>query len=958
MNRRLSEEELFKRLKSNDVSIIYSALANIANYYGRNCEAMKVLEKYSAIENIISYLEHPKLSSFSVSIIADACLESSLVQEIIKNNAVTVLIRIMKSTVTDQIRSRACRALGNIALSELGFTSIPGQEIVPILVRFLTETVDVNHQQIALRTLRILGKSSKNRVIIVRAKALTSIVSLLHSSHKKVLLSSIKTLSELSANCNKELGNQLINLEVHTILVELYSQAESPAQKCALTTLKNMSYCHEIKNILVKAGVLNTFVEAANNLQDFEISSIAILALCKFLDRVFAFNIEEKNAILKVLIDVLQLNTYKTIHAHIISALFPLSFTPEMTEVLQDYKIVTVLIRLLKYFINFNKFKHVNPEPTICVDNCNSVINYASSFSNLKEGFKKLPSSFPSVLENIPNPEGNAECSKESHFRVDKGPVAGKSLNRKSESNVVSLIDNSESFDKSRTEYSVLSAYDEFAKSEQISSLKLSDSLEQLGKHNIDEENCKLSMLNTECSTSSDHEKKRKAEHLKESTHEFSTHVANGEHKRIKTSEKISVLEEKVKISKTEHLRKADVSDHHILRFLLQIASHNEIRACLDFTNKANFIVLLDYIFLIPNPDSKALKCLSKVAENVNCFEKLIINGFFMAIEENFKKMHDFKICYHCSQVNAIFNHIYLSASTVAESNYGIGILHKLLSSSEKQNQLNALHIISRVVKNMSSGLKLLILGNGLSLLTEFLNDTSKSIKIGAFLCLCELYKKAEPIKSLKETHQIIKGSFSSITHSEPCFKCAYENALQDVTFALDSGEKISASRKDLSQNSEYFDALLNGHFLERSENLIILPDISVKTLTIILHFLHGCQVQYCRNIQMISLDVLLELLSSCERLLLTDIKAFTEKLLLEYMHPNTIFNIYSQAKLYNSFILVAKAVDYVLSIHTFQQNNLLRYFEEFMNSPSYFSFIDDIKRMTENKFKDWLLSS
>ncbi|KFM81437.1 Armadillo repeat-containing protein 5, partial [Stegodyphus mimosarum] len=713
MNRRLSEEELFKRLKSNDVSIIYSALANIASYYGRNCEAMKVLEKYSAIENIISYLEHPKLSSFSVSIIADACLESSLVQEIIKNNAVTVLIRIMKSTVTDQIRSRACRALGNIALSELGFTSIPGQEIVPILVRFLTETVDVNHQQIALRTLRILGKSSKNRVIIVREKALTSIVGLLHSSHKKVLLSSIKTLSELSANCNKELGNQLIDLEVHTILVELYSQAESPAQKCALTTLKNMSYCHEIKNILVKAGVLNTFVKAANNHQDFEISSIAILALCKFLDRVFAFNIEEKNAILKVLIEVLQLNTYKTIHAHIISALFPLSFTPKMTEVLRDYKIVTVLICLLKYFISYSKFKHINREPTTYVDkfdNFSSVIDDASSFSNIKEGFKKLPSSFPSVLGNIPNPEGNAESLKESHFRADKSPVAGKSLNRKSESNVVSLKDNSEFFDKSRTEYSGLSAYDEFAKSDQISSLKLSDSLEQLGKHNIAEENCKLSMLNAECIISSAHEKKRKAEHLKDSASELSVYVINGEYKRIKTSKESSVVEEKEKISKTEHLQKADVSDHHILRFLLQIASHSEIKACLDFTNKTNFIVLLDYIYLIPNPDSKALKCLLKVAENVNCFEKLIVNGFFMAIEENFKKMHDFNICYHCSQVNAIYKRIYLSACTVAESNYGIGILHKLLSSPEKQNQLNALHTISRIVKNMPSGLKLLIL--------------------------------------------------------------------------------------------------------------------------------------------------------------------------------------------------------------------------------------------------------
>lgn len=355
------EKDLAEKLKSSSTSEIYKTLVKIRKNYVRSHDKMKKLEKYSVIKSIIPFMEHPKFCNISLSIIADGCLELSFVNEVIKCDGPKALMRIMNSSVNDDIHNRACRALGNIAKFDIGFKAVHLMKPVSNIINFLSETKDVNCQQTAVRTLMILGKSSKTRELIAQENGLIYIAKLLHSSDAQVLICSIKALANLTNNCTITCARQLLEFEFHKALVKLHSHSEKSVRNHALISLKNLSSLEEIRSGLVKVGAVKLFTEVLSAHESHETSRYAALALCRCLDHIhmWSHNGTDRSVGLKALLAVLKNNNLQDIHISVLTALIPLSFEFNVTDILLNLDVLQILIEILDSFIKRHECKTV-----------------------------------------------------------------------------------------------------------------------------------------------------------------------------------------------------------------------------------------------------------------------------------------------------------------------------------------------------------------------------------------------------------------------------------------------------------------------------------------------------------------------------------------------------------------------------------------------------------------------
>ncbi|CAL1276431.1 unnamed protein product [Larinioides sclopetarius] len=1279
------EVELLKRLKSSNKSDVYNALVKIRKHYVRNYKKMKKLPQTSVIKLLISFIEDPRYCNLALSIIADACLEKNLVFEVIRQDGIQSLIRIMKSLVNDDIQNRACRALGNIAKSEVGLKQVVTLKPVSNILQFLMGTTDKNCQQTAVRTLRILARDSKSREIIVKENGIIYIAKLLNSSSKEVLLCSTKALAELSENCTIGCARQLLEMHSIKMLVELYSHSERDIRTHALTSLKNLSSQEEIRSDLIKVGAVKLFAEIAMSNKSFEMCRLATLALCSCLDHIHMWNNYgvSRHTGLKAILEVLRQRTFEDIHIHIITSLLPLCYECGGSETLFELEIIQILIQNLEHFINRHKTDHIVPvsdsdsliknetPPSLppvelkCNSDdelsCNSYdtlsskdydipltettfkrakINreiscldfddfspvnfstsapvknvskfYNSSYWNLHSSGASSycsPSSSGSNTATSPNfydfsvgspvadpwsPQSDANetglcwspvlnCSDsscdylETEVEVSKkqtsleiiktesmksqlqfDPISPskkklhssnqspKSASNKTDISEISInMTNSEklkcdletqssddkeypAFKKHKSETDVVVTLDEkktknlvqnpkamhkidsseistnrYEKSaidhhgleiintestksklqfdpispskkklhssnqspksasnktdiseisiNMTNSEKLKCDLETQSsddkeypafkKHKsetdvvvtLDEKKTKnlvqnpkamhkidsseistnryeksaidhhgLEIINTESTKSklqfdpiSPSKKKLhssnqspKSASNKTDISEISINMTNSEklkcdletqssddkeypafkkHKS-ETDVVVTLDEKKTKnlVQNPKAMHKIDSSeistcryeksaiDHHVLALLTQLSFHLEKKSNSAIAGRACFSVLMDYMYYIHNPNPKAEKFLLNLVKNRYSFEKLIMSGFVAEMEKRISVVHDPKVCVRCMQINNTYQKLLSAVRQEAESDYGVGTLCHILSTGEKPSQLYAIHAVSKLIVLRSALFRLIIQGNGLSLLLKFLSDESETTSTNAILYLCQLYQN---LKKTSYGESFEKCCFSGTCNTKVVSKCAYKEASSDVTFCV-GNINVSACRDTICCNSEYFNALLKGHFLESNRDSIKIDGISAETLTTIFHFLHGCKTESsCPYIKRIPFAIQLELLSECEKFLLFDVKAYIVDRLCHNLFPKTVPKIYEAAKIFNSPELQKKALHFVLSMNIDKRDALLNCFRELMSLEKDFNFFNDVKILIQSTFRNGVVN-
>lgn len=1029
-----SEKDLVKKLRSSDTSDIYDALLKIRKIYARNQLKMKNLQKYSVVDLIIPFLEHPKFSNISLSIIADGCLELSFVNEVIKYDGIKSLIRIMKSMVNDDIQNRACRAIGNVAKFDIGFKAVHLMKPVPIIINFLTETNDVNCQQTAVRTLNILANSSKTRELIAQENGIICIAKLLCSSNVPLLINSTKAIANLTKNCNISCAKSLVSLEFHKVLVDLYSHSEKSIRNHALMSLKNLSSQEKLRSDLVKVGAVKLFTEILTACESNEMSRLAALAMCNCLDHLHMWsNYGTDRAVgLQALLDVLKSEYLQNIHIHVIVSLMPLSYESKVTDILLNLDVLKIVIEILANYIIKHKCKAVmKPSPeayffykdVISTDSkrtkCytkealspdsqqNSICDFEISkdtkednsydstikISLLKDrpqelcfgkAFSKLDqsrnnfssktsdysgscssvqnyfSSSEIVYEDVSSPSGHTSSGVWSPFSMMEenmshdincwSPVV--SVHSKSPSSENDFADDQE---KEDIKQFTLSGSNKTEILDVNSDISIDCSVLSHNSQSFEHEkemsrfenknNCnKHSSVNREDQSA---KKKLKTEDLNKNlieTDNFQVLPIEG----LKNSEldNKSNLDDNKK-SYNKHLSETvelQTIDHYVILLILQLSFHIEKKSNSQIADKGIFSVLIDYLCFTHNPSPKAVIILENLIKNRYCFEKLILNGFICELEE--KMTSPIYYCVHRSCVNSIYSNLIGIGRQEVASDYGIGTLSHILVTSNRIGQFHAICAMSNLVTEKSALYRLLFQANAFFLMFDFLNDHNISTRKNAIISICKVYQ------SLKKEQKTEKCCLQGTCNMKTSSQCSYKESFLTVTFSVNGGAKILANREKICENSEYFQALLKGHFKETNAGCVSLSCISAENLSTIFHFLHGCgSVRCCPYIERIPFSVLLELLSDCELFLLRNIKAFVEDRLCHHLLPSTVSKIYRQSKIHNSPELAKRALDFVLSINSSQKDTVGKCFEELINLEPNLDFLNDVKSLIKKLF-------
>ncbi|GFS41695.1 armadillo repeat-containing protein 5 [Nephila pilipes] len=980
---------------------------------------MRRLSQAYIIKLLISFIENPKYCNITLSIIADACLERTFLCEIIRHGGIKSLIRLMKSMVNDEIQNRVCRALGNIAKSEIGLKEIITMKPVANILQFLSGTTDKNCQQTAVRTLRILGRNSKSRDLIVKENGIICIAQLLNSSSKEILLCTTKALAELSENCSISCAKQMLEKNSLKILVELNSHSEKDIRVHALTSLKNLSGQEEIRSNLVKVGAVKLFTEVAMDFESYDMSRVATLALCSCLDHIHMWNNYgvSRHYGLKAIVETLKRKNFEDIHIHIISSLLPLCFENAGSKILFELEIIQILIQNLKNFIIYNKVEHsipvfqiepmfknevptslppLKPKPVYSSD-----LNDFSNSKNVSQLTKKNITQtesrrnscidfeyFSSPVKNTPiydssylsfhSSGASSQCSPTSsgsntsaspnyfcdlnlnfpvtnpwaaHSNNDESVYCWSPVMCESEISEVSEVGTESSFESKNGDSSNISDKNTFSSAEEnsvISSNFEEINIEQMSdvvprtlneKYNLKT----ISVYEKECPSS----KKQKTD--------INTQISLGksaENRNIKTS--LQYFETSPKVETSFNRYEKTAIDHHMLALLTQLSFHVEKKSNSEFASISCFSVLMDYMCSIQNPNPKAEKILLNLVSNRYCFEKLIVSGFVTEMEKRITIVHEPRKCSRCLQMSNVYRTLLSAFQKEAESDFGVGTLCHILLTGGKLSQLNAIHAVSKLILVKSSMYKLIIQTNGLSLLLSFITESSETIYSNAVLYLCQLYQN---LKTMNPNKTLEKCCFSGTCNIKVVSKCAYKDAIEttpDVTFYVNE-INILGCRDSICKNSEYFTALLKGHFSESNKDIIVMTNISAETLTTLFHFLHGCKTDSsCPYIKRIPFTILLELLSECEKFLLNDVKTFIEDQLCHNLYPETVYQIYEAAKIYNSDKLIKKTVNYILSMDVTQKDILLNCFQELKSLGEDFNFFSDITSLIQSIFPEW----
>lgn len=93
------------------------------------------------------------------------------------------------------------------------------------------------------------------------------------------------------------------------------------------------------------------------------------------------------------------------------------------------------------------------------------------------------------------------------------------------------------------------------------------------------------------------------------------------------------------------------------------------------------------------------------------------------------------------------------------------------------------------------------------------------------------------------------------------------------VTLKLDDGTSLDADREFLCEKSEFFNSLLKGHFKESNEDVVSLHNVELKSLECLLQLLKS--VDRTADVEVkVNLETLLDVILLCDRYLIPDLCA------------------------------------------------------------------------------------
>jgi hypothetical protein len=231
------------------------------------------------------------------------------------------------------------------------------------------------------------------------------------------------------------------------------------------------------------------------------------------------------------------------------------------------------------------------------------------------------------------------------------------------------------------------------------------------------------------------------------------------------------------------------------------------------------------------------------------------------------------------------------------------------------------------------------------TILKHVTSDISQNSK-GAFIeALCFIGHIVLHTEPKKEADKLVLRHLEN-SASSPSSVCKYESIQsKDITFSVQN-TILSGKKEVLTQSSDLFKAMLEGHYSEAKEEKIHLPNATVFALRYILHYLHGCDLS-CAVLGSVtkcdkSDDTLCDILDTvvlAHQYMLNDLVDFLVRLIPTIVTPGNTCHVFHFGLTYDFPLLVTDCVKQLFASPNVTER--VKGFQNFLLGPDADHFID-----------------
>lgn len=300
---------------------------------------------------------------------------------------------------------------------------------------------------------------------------------------------------------------------------------------------------------------------------------------------------------------------------------------------------------------------------------------------------------------------------------------------------------------------------------------------------------------------------------------------------------------------------------------------------------------LVRYLYDVPSPLQRASQIMSKITSDLHSFEEIVCRGEVLKLIESMVAC-GLKGCKHCRQFRDLGRHWLSNLTLVAESGYGSGVLAHCLLTQGKEIQNWCCLTIPYIVRDKSILRQLLFdclaLDALLDLLEEGKNAMGRTFRqaVDSLTALCtSISEKRSPLRTASQGASGVNDA------------CRLEAFTMDVQLQVDDGSKVTGNRHRLSEANDYFRTMLDGHFVEKDQEVVAFRSARGKPLSVVIHFLHGCDFQTCAFMSSeLSVNVQLDVLGLCDLMLLPSLQREIEIRVRQNLKLESACDVYGRA--------------------------------------------------------------
>ena len=263
------------------------------------------------------------------------------------------LENILSSLNETSILSRVVRAFANLSLDYATAQQIVHLDVVPMLVKLLSETADLHFKQNIIRALRIIGKIVDGKKEVVDCNGLQLIIELLRSENMDIRRACLQSLQELTKAGDRLVAEQIQeHCAIEPIIEMTYSEDES-LRKIAILTL---SYITANASVRVSVGTIGGIEAFINQIQKRSTKDDLVLAaiegVCMCCREAVNRNKVRSCGGLEVLLEIFRCPEYARIYDRILAAFVCFVFDELALNRLIANGIIPALISYLQQLLD------------------------------------------------------------------------------------------------------------------------------------------------------------------------------------------------------------------------------------------------------------------------------------------------------------------------------------------------------------------------------------------------------------------------------------------------------------------------------------------------------------------------------------------------------------------------------------------------------------------------------